>query len=81
VRIRKDGAGCVIEVEDTGCGIAPDHLSRVFSLGFTTRADGHGFGLHSSACSAVELGGSLTCHSDGPDRGALFRLALPLPPG
>jgi len=81
VRIRKDSAGCVIEVEDTGCGIAPDHLSRVFSLGFTTRADGHGFGLHSSACSAVELGGSLTCHSDGPDRGALFRLALPLPPG
>jgi C4-dicarboxylate-specific signal transduction histidine kinase len=78
VRIRKDGGGCAIEVEDTGCGIAPDNLSRVFSLGFTTRADGHGFGLHSSACSAVELGGTLTCHSDGPDRGALFRLTLPL---
>jgi len=79
VRIRKDSGDHVIEIEDTGCGIAPDNLSRVFSLGFTTRADGHGFGLHSSACSAVELGGSLTCHSDGPDRGALFRLTLPLP--
>jgi signal transduction histidine kinase len=78
VRIRKDGDDHVIEVEDTGCGIAPDNFSRVFNLGFTTRADGHGFGLHSSACSAVELGGTLTCHSEGPDRGALFRLTLPL---
>ena len=50
----------------------------MFNLGFTTRADGHGFGLHSSACSAVELGGKLTCHSDGVDRGALFRLTLPV---
>ena len=69
----------VIEIEDTGCGIAPENLGRVFNLGFTTRADGHGFGLHSSACAATELGGSLTCHSDGHDRGALFRLSLPLP--
>jgi signal transduction histidine kinase len=51
----------------------------VFNLGFTTRPDGHGFGLHSSACAATELGGNLTCHSDGRDRGALFRLSLPLP--
>jgi signal transduction histidine kinase len=68
----------VIEVQDTGCGIAPEHLHRVFSLGFTTRVDGHGFGLHSSACSAAELGGQLTVHSDGIDRGAVFRLTLPI---
>lgn len=78
VRVHKIGRDHVIDVEDSGCGIPQANLSRVFSLGFTTRADGHGFGLHSSACSAAELGGKLTCHSDGPDRGAQFRLTLPL---
>jgi len=78
VRACKVGRDHAIEVEDTGCGIPHDNLSRIFNLGFTTRADGHGFGLHSSACSAVELGGTLTCHSDGKDRGARFRLTLPL---
>jgi signal transduction histidine kinase len=68
----------VIEVRDTGCGIASENLGRVFSLGFTTRTDGHGFGLHSSACTAVELGGRLTCESEGVDRGAVFRLTLPV---
>jgi len=72
------GAHHIIEVLDTGCGIATENLHRVFGLGFTTRPDGHGFGLHSSACSAAELGGELTCHSDGVDRGAVFRLTLPV---
>jgi signal transduction histidine kinase len=79
VRAQKLGNDHIIDVEDSGCGIPQDNLSRIFNLGFTTRPDGHGFGLHSSACSAVELGGKLTCHSDGPDRGAQFRLTLPLP--
>jgi two-component system NtrC family sensor kinase len=78
VRAMAVGGDYVIEVEDTGCGIATENLSRVFNLGFTTRPDGHGFGLHASACSAVELGGSLTAHSEGADRGALFRLILPM---
>lgn len=68
----------IIEVTDTGCGIAAEHLPRVFDLGFTTRPDGHGFGLHSSACAAAELGGKLTVHSDGVDRGAVFQLILPV---
>jgi signal transduction histidine kinase len=68
----------VIDVEDTGCGIPAENLGRVFNLGFTTRPDGHGFGLHSSACAATELGGNLTCHSEGRDRGTRFRLRLPL---
>ncbi|HVZ44820.1 MAG TPA: AAA family ATPase [Ramlibacter sp.] len=67
-----------ITVEDTGEGIAPENLSRIFSHGFTTRRDGHGFGLHSSALAAVEMGGKLTVHSDGPGRGAVFALELPL---
>lgn len=68
----------VIEVEDTGSGIAPENLARVFAHGFTTKPDGHGFGLHSCANAARTLGGELTVHSDGPGQGALFRLRLPL---
>jgi len=67
-----------ITVTDNGVGIAPENLTRVFSQGFTTRKGGHGFGLHSSANSAAEMEGSLTAHSDGPMRGATFKVNLPL---
>ncbi|MBL8740339.1 MAG: hypothetical protein JNK04_04565, partial [Myxococcales bacterium] len=66
-----------IEVTDDGDGIARDTLDRIFSHGFTTKANGHGFGLHSSACSAMELGGTLTAKSDGLGCGATFTLLLP----
>jgi signal transduction histidine kinase len=64
-------------VSDNGMGIAPENLTRIFSQGFTTRKDGHGFGLHSGAIAAKELGGSLTVHSEGLGRGATFSLELP----
>jgi signal transduction histidine kinase len=80
VAIRPEGGDVLIEVEDTGAGIAPEHLTRIFSHGFTTRADGHGFGLHSAALAAREMGGSLMAHSDGPDRGACFTLRIPATP-
>lgn len=67
----------LIEVEDDGIGIAADTLTRVFSQGFTTKTNGHGVGLHSSACAAGELGGSLGARSKGPDQGATFSLVLP----
>jgi two-component system, NtrC family, sensor kinase len=66
------------QVIDNGTGIAPENLTRIFSHGFTTRKDGHGFGLHSSANAAREMGGSLTAASGGPDCGATFTLELPL---
>lgn len=69
-----------LEVVDNGVGIAAEHLGRIFQYGFTTRADGHGFGLHSSAIAATELGGALRCHSEGPGLGARFELELPLVP-
>jgi PAS domain S-box-containing protein len=73
------GAGHVdILIRDTGCGIAQENLTRVFNHGFTTKATGHGFGLHSAANAAKETGGSLTGISDGPGKGATFTLALPL---
>jgi signal transduction histidine kinase len=68
------------EVRDNGVGIPPEQLTRIFQYGFTTREDGHGFGLHSSALAAQELGGSLQAHSEGPGRGATFTLELPYSP-
>ena len=67
-----------LEVTDNGVGIATENLTRMFTYGFTTRAEGHGFGLHSAANAAREMGGSLTVASDGPGTGATFRLELPV---
>jgi signal transduction histidine kinase len=66
-------------VTDNGVGIAPEHVTRIFNHGFTTRGDdGHGFGLHSAANAAREMGGDLSAQSDGPGRGAVFTVELPL---
>jgi len=73
-----DGARLRVSVADNGEGIAPENLTRIFAHGFTTRPDGHGFGLHSSVLAAQEMGGSLAAHSDGPGRGATFVLELPV---
>jgi PAS domain S-box-containing protein len=67
-------------VIDNGVGIPPENLARVFEHGFTTRKAGHGFGLHSGSQTAQQLGGSLTCQSGGPGKGATFILELPLSP-
>jgi PAS domain S-box-containing protein len=67
-----------LQVMDSGIGIAPTNLTRIFSHGFTTKQDGHGFGLHSAANAAKTMGGSLTAASDGPGCGAVFTLEFPL---
>ena len=67
-----------IRVVDTGVGISPENLTRIFGHGFTTRDEGHGFGLHSAANAARAMGGSLTATSNGPGLGACFTLELPL---
>ncbi|MCW8399916.1 ATP-binding protein [Legionella sp. PATHC038] len=65
-------------VEDNGVGINPENLQRIFAFGFTTKINGHGFGLHSSALSAREMGGSLLAESKGEGYGARFTLNLPI---
>ncbi|AKJ04052.1 PAS domain S-box-containing protein [Archangium gephyra] len=67
-----------IQVSDNGLGIPAENLGRLFSQGFTTRKNGHGFGLHISALSAIEMAGSLTCESEGEGRGATFTVELPM---
>lgn len=67
-----------IAVADNGSGISGNDLTRVFSYGFTTKKDGHGFGLHGAALSAKEMRGSLHVHSEGAGSGATFTLHLPL---
>jgi two-component system, NtrC family, sensor kinase len=67
-----------VEVIDNGSGISSENLTRIFIHGFTTREDGHGFGLHSSANAAREMGGSLSASSEGLDKGATFTLVLPV---
>lgn len=68
------------EVTDNGVGISSENQTRIFQHGFTTKPTGHGFGLHSCANIANELGGSLTVESEGVGTGATFRLSLPLVP-
>ena len=67
-----------ISVKDDGEGIPPENMARIFTHGFTTRKEGHGFGLHSCALAAVEMNGQLSAHSDGPGLGAVFTLTIPL---
>jgi PAS domain S-box-containing protein len=78
VRVENGDGRVRISVVDNGVGIPAANLTRIFSHGFTTRRDGHGFGLHSGALAAREMGGTLTAHSDGPGQGATFTLELPL---
>jgi len=77
VRVANGEGRIKITVADNGVGIPPENLTRIFNHGFTTRKDGHGFGLHSGALAAKEMGGSLAVHSDGIGRGATFTLELP----
>jgi signal transduction histidine kinase len=65
-------------VQDNGIGIPPENMKQIFNHGFTTKKDGHGFGLHSGANAAKEMGGSLRAESEGENLGANFILELPV---
>ena len=66
-----------VDVNDNGVGIPEENLTRIFQHGFTTKKEGHGFGLHSGANAAREMGGALYASSPGPGSGAVFTLELP----
>jgi PAS domain S-box-containing protein len=78
VRVYNGDGRIKIAVADNGIGIPPENLARIFTHGFTTKKNGHGFGLHSSVLAAKEIGGSLRAHSEGAGQGATFILELPI---
>jgi signal transduction histidine kinase len=81
VRVANGEGRIKISVADNGIGIPPENLTRIFNHGFTTRKNGHGFGLHSGALAAKEMGGSLAVQSEGLGKGSNFTLELPVQPG
>ena len=65
-----------VSVQDSGAGIAPDNIERVFESFFTTKADGMGMGL--SICRSIAQGhGGRIWANNNPEGGATFHLALP----
>jgi PAS domain S-box-containing protein len=81
LRVEPGAEGFVrLTVADNGVGIPPENLGRIFEHGFTTRKDGHGFGLHSAANAAREMKGTIAVHSAGAGLGASFSLELPVAP-
>jgi len=78
LRTRLEGNQVIyIDVMDNADGITRENLVKIFSFGFTTKAEGHGFGLHTSALLAKEMGGTLLADSQGIGQGAVFTLILP----
>jgi signal transduction histidine kinase len=64
-----------VSVTDTGPGIAPEHMGKLFEPHFSTKQEGHGFGLSTSYTIAVNHGGKLAAESP-PGQGATFTLSL-----
>src|SRR5262249_49245124 len=81
IRASNGGDFVRIDVSDNGVGIDPQNVEQIFKHGFTTKKDGHGFGLHSSEAAARELGGALRVSSEGLGKGATFTFELPCKPG
>jgi PAS domain S-box-containing protein len=77
VRVTSDERSAQIAVIDNGVGIPAENITRIFNHGFTTRVNGHGFGLHSGALAAKEIGGSIHVESAGRGQGAKFILEIP----
>jgi signal transduction histidine kinase len=80
VRLSAEKDWVRIQVTDSGVGIAPEVREKLFTHGFTTRKEGHGFGLHASALAAKMLGGTLSLESEGPGLGATATLEIPFTP-
>ena len=79
IRTGSDNESVFVTVQDNGIGIEPEHMSNIFNHGFTTKENGHGFGLHSCYRTMKEMGGAISVASDGKYLGATFKLVFPIP--
>jgi signal transduction histidine kinase len=77
IAVERAGMRMHVRVIDTGAGIAPELAAKIFGAGVTSKANGHGYGLHSSALAARQMKGSLECSSPGSGKGATFTLTIP----
>jgi signal transduction histidine kinase len=75
--VYKEDSAIIVKTADTGCGISPENITKIFAQGFTTKKGGHGFGLHSCANYMKEMGGEMWAESDGAGKGARFFLKFP----
>jgi signal transduction histidine kinase len=73
---RLTGPGCQVEIADTGRGILPEHLEKVFTPFFTTKDSGTGLGLSLSYGIVKDHGGEIQVES-APGRGSCFRIVIP----
>jgi PAS domain S-box-containing protein len=79
VSTRLDGEHVVVEVRDTGAGIAPENIGRIFDAFFTTKEVGIGTGLGLAICQRIiaDMDGELTVESE-VGKGTIFRVAVPV---
>jgi signal transduction histidine kinase len=77
VRTSKNRRCVHVDVADTGTGIAPEHLDKIFEVYFTTKPNGSGLGLPTAKRIVEEHGGSIAVESR-PGQGARFEIRLPL---
>jgi signal transduction histidine kinase len=75
-RERKPADCLVLSVKDNGTGFAPDMQQKLFQFGYSTKAKGSGFGLHSCANYLIARNGSISAHSEGLNKGAEFVVRL-----
>ncbi|MFW5803268.1 MAG: two-component system sensor histidine kinase NtrB [Verrucomicrobiota bacterium] len=80
LRLFRRNSEVVIGVGDCGSGVSHEDRERLFAHGFTTKENGHGFGLHASANYINEMGGVVEFDSEGRGQGAEFRIRLPVNP-
>jgi PAS domain S-box-containing protein len=77
VELRAEEDDAVISVTDSGVGMSEVVMANLWQFGYTTKADGHGFGLHNSANAAQEIGATIAAFSAGAGAGSRFVLRLP----
>lgn len=67
-----------VEIKDTGHGVTKKEMEQIFTYGYTTKPDGHGFGLHSCANYITEMKGQIWAESEGHNTGTTLFIKLPI---
>jgi signal transduction histidine kinase len=75
--LRDHSRSAQVSISDTGPGIKPENLKRMFEFAFTTKKEGHGFGLSTAHLAIERHGGTMTVESP-PGSGATFTIVLPV---